>query len=211
MESLLKTPRLVALTASVVLLWQQGSMCWSAPAAKEQFAPSSRVSAAGAAIGINPQRMKKGVHEEIIINAPPSIVWRCMEKQRTIDPDSTSVVKSSKNGVIYVEQKFSFPCPPFGSAECTLKLTEVVNHRVDFKLLESDDLKAMEGSWVLTSSANAKSSKLELYSYVEPYLMIPMFICNALGSRKAKKNLNAVKKLAESMVTQTAEPNSEAL
>ncbi len=206
----MKTPRLVALLASVVLLWQQGSMSLSAPA-KDQFAPSSRVSAAGAAIGISPQRMRKGVHEEIVINAPPSVVWRCMEKQRTFDPDSTSVVKSSKNGVIYVEQKFSFPCPPFGSAECTLKLTEVVNHRVDFKLLESDDLKAMEGSWVLTSSENGKTSKLELYSYVEPYLMIPQFICNALGSRKAKKNLNAVKRLAEGMMTQTAAPNSEAL
>jgi len=120
-----------------------------------------------------------------------------MERQRTIDPDSTSVERGCKNGVINVEQKFSFPCPPFGSAECTLKMTEVVNHRVDFKLLESDDLKAMEGSWVLTASEDAKSSKLELYSYVEPYLMIPRFICNALSSHKARKNLDAVKRLAE--------------
>lgn len=207
----MKTNFLIPLTASVILLSQQGSLYSSAMAKETPVAPRNGITADGAPIGISPRLLRKGVHEEIVINAPPSVVWRCMEKQRTVDPDSTSVVKSAKNGVINVEQKFSFPCPPFGSAECTLKLTEVVNHRVDFKLLESDDLRAMEGSWVLTPSKDAKSSKLELYSYVEPNLMIPRFICNALSSHKAKKNLDTVKRLSETMVTQQAAPNSASL
>ena len=205
---ILKDSLVIAITAATLIITQSGPACGSA-CAKEQVAKSSNTGAAGSAIGILPQRLRKGVHEEIHIDAPPSVVWHCMEQQRTIDPDSTAVKTGCKNGVVNIEQKFSFPCPPFGSAECTLRLAEVTNHRVDFKLLESDDLKAMEGSWVLTGSEDGKASKLELYSYVEPYIMIPRIICNALSSHKAKKNLGAVKKMAEQNVYRLSNNCSE--
>ncbi|RTL41894.1 MAG: hypothetical protein EKK48_13330 [Candidatus Melainabacteria bacterium] len=139
---------------------------------------------------------KNGVHEEVLIKAPPKIVWRSMLEQRKIDPDSAYIKSASENGEPVVEQKFIFPSP-FGNAECILHLNETAAQRVDFKLISSEDLKAMEGSWILTPTEEGHT-KLSLSTYVEPNISLPRMITNGIVSHRSKRNLSMVKKLAES-------------
>lgn len=140
---------------------------------------------------------KNGVHEEVIINASAKVVWKSMQEQRKLDPDSAYVKALTQSpGEALVEQKFVFPSP-FGDAECILHLNETTAERVDFKMISSEDLKAMEGSWVLTPTDDGHT-KLSLSIYVEPNMMLPRIITNGIVSHRTKRNLSMVKKLAES-------------
>jgi hypothetical protein len=139
---------------------------------------------------------KNGVREEVLINASPKVVWKSMQEQRKQDPDSAYCKASSENGAPFVEQKFVFPSP-FGDAECVLHLNETTAERVDFKMTSSEDLKAMEGSWVLTPTDDGHT-KLSLSTYVEPNMMLPRMITNGIVSHRTKRNLSMVKKIAES-------------
>ena len=147
------------------------------------------------------EKRRNGVYEEIQINAPPHVVWKSMQEQRKLDPDSKFVRPATRNGQPIVEQKFVFPSP-FGDAECVLALEDKINERVDFKLLESEDLKAMEGSWTLTPTEDGKGTRLTLSSYVESYMMVPRMVTNGIIAHKSKHNLNMVKKIAEKSVTE---------
>ena len=151
---------------------------------------------------------KKGVTEEIVIHASPKIVWQSMQEQRKKDPDSTylKTVKHSETAK-ELEQRFIFPSP-FGDAECLLELVEKQGERVDYKLKESEDLKAMEGSWVLTPVEEGKATKLSLTSYVEPGIYVPRIIVNSLIKGRVQRNLNMVKKIAESAPLSVAERGS---
>lgn len=155
--------------------------------------PSQPVFAGNAAVC---KAHKNGVHEEILIKAPPHVVWKSMIEQRKMDPDSAYVKASTDNGAPFVEQKFVFPSP-FGNAECILHLDEVTAQRVDFRMISSEELKAMEGSWVLTPTEEGHT-KLTLSTYVEPHMSLPRMITNGIVSHRSKRNLSMVKKLAES-------------
>lgn len=139
---------------------------------------------------------KDAVHEEVLIKATPQVVWESMLRQRKLDPDSQYCKSVGQPGTPLVEQKFKFPSP-FGAAECILHLSETPAERVDFRLIESEELKKMEGYWVLTPVDNGQSTKLGLCSYVEPNIALPRIVTNGIISHKAKKNLAMVKKLAE--------------
>lgn len=119
-----------------------------------------------------------------------------MLEQRKIDPDSAYIKPASENGEPVVEQKFIFPSP-FGNAECILHLNETTAQRVDFKMISSEDLKAMEGSWILTPTDEGHT-RLSLSTYVEPNISLPRMITNGIVSHRSKRNLTMVKKLAES-------------
>lgn len=139
---------------------------------------------------------KDGVHEQILIKASPQVVWQSMQQQRKIDPDSQYCKAATDGTRPVVEQKFVFPSP-FGDAECVLHLSETFAQRVDFRLIESEDLKKMEGCWTLTPQNNGQSTRLELSSYVDPYMCIPRILTNGVISYKVKKELAMVKRIAE--------------
>ncbi len=139
---------------------------------------------------------KDAVHEEIIIKATPEVVWQSMQKQRRLDPDSLSCKSIETAGKAIVEQRFRFPSP-LGNAECTLQLREIPAERIDFNLIESEDLREMEGSWILRPIGNGETTKLVLSSYVEPRKCVPRILTNGVISHRAKRNLAIVKRLAE--------------
>jgi hypothetical protein len=144
---------------------------------------------------------KNGVYEEVLINASPSVVWKSKLEQRQHDPDSAYVKPVTKDGEAKVEQKFVFPSP-FGSAECVLHLSDTPAQRVDFKLVESEELKFMEGSWVLTPTEDGHGTKLGLSSYVEANMFIPRLVTNGMVGHRVKRNLAQVKKIAEKASTE---------
>ena len=138
-----------------------------------------------------------GVLEEIIIKAPPKVVWQSMLEQRKLDPDSKGckpVVDHNKQAL--VEQKFLFPSF-LGDTECVLHLADTPGERIDFKLFESEDLRKMEGCWTLTPMDNGRATKLTLSSLVVPVDPVPQMVTNTIIRYKTKKNLAMVKKIAE--------------
>lgn len=138
-----------------------------------------------------------GVLEEIIIKAPPKVVWQSILEQRKLDPDSKYCKPiTDNNKQALVEQKFVFPSF-LGDTECVLHLAETPGERIDFKLFESEDLRKMEGYWNLTPIDNGQATKLTLSSFVVPVDPVPQMVTNTIIRHKTKKNLAMVKKLAE--------------
>jgi hypothetical protein len=139
---------------------------------------------------------QNGAKAKIVINAPLEVVWKSVEEYRRRDPErtATKLVSQSQQSRI-VEEQFAIPTI-FGTAECLLSLTEIPTQRIDFKLLQSDDFKAMEGSWILTPSDDHNSTTLELTSYLDLGMPLPRMIVNSIVKYKLERRLAAVKDIA---------------
>lgn len=134
------------------------------------------------------------------IDAPPEIVWRAIHDERAHDPDiSESKVLSACENESTLEQKFQM-LPIVGAATCVFHEKEVPGKRIDYELVSSDHCKAMEGSWVLVTGVDGKSTDLELSSYFDPGFPIPVprFVIDTFTTQKIQKRLNNVKRAAES-------------
>ncbi len=140
---------------------------------------------------------KPRVKASITIKAPPEVVWDAVHEQRKSDPELaySKVLKQGVNEAV-LEQKFMV-IPVIGSAVCTMNTQEVPNRRIDYQMIKSDRFKAMEGSWVLTPSADGKSTTLELSSHVDLGLPVPRGMMNGVTHKKLERRLAHVRELAE--------------
>lgn len=137
------------------------------------------------------------VKGQVTIKAPPSTVWYSVHEERKKDPDLaySKVIEQCENEAT-IEQKFVL-IPMLGSAVCLMKQSEVPLKRIDYYLLKSDHFKAMEGSWILTPSADGKSTVLELNSHIDLGMPVPRWFLNSTLSRKIDRRLSHVKTMAE--------------
>ena len=140
---------------------------------------------------------KPRVKASITIKAPPEVVWDAVHEQRKSDPELaySKVLRQGINEAT-LEQKFMV-IPVIGSAVCTMNTQEVPNRRIDYQMVKSDRFKAMEGSWVLTPSADGKSTTLELSSHVDLGLPVPRGMMNGVTQKKLERRLAHVRELAE--------------
>lgn len=146
---------------------------------------------------------KPRLRASIVIKAPPEVVWEAVHEERKTDPDMaySKVLRQGVNEAT-LEQKFTL-IPVIGSAVCVMNTQEVPNRRIDYQLVKSDRFKAMEGSWVLTPSADGKSTTLELSSHLDLGLPIPKSMFNSVAEKKLQKRVAHVRELAEkSLVAQ---------
>jgi hypothetical protein len=133
----------------------------------------------------------------ILIHARPEIVWNTVHSERQKDPDiAYAKVLSQENNQLTLEEKFVL-LPVIGTAKCIMKDIEVPNERIDYQLVESDHFKAMEGSWVLTSCDDGKSTILELSSYLELGFPVPRMVLDNITSQKLQKRVTNIKTLSE--------------
>lgn len=140
----------------------------------------------------------KALKAEVMIEAPANLVWEAIRDNRLADPDvqySKFTRISEKERLL--EQKY-VSIPVFGATTCLLKLEEDKNKRIDYNLVKSDRLREFEGSWILTSSEDNLSTKLELSNHVRINLPIPQRLIDAFAEPKMKARLSWVKQLAES-------------
>jgi hypothetical protein len=138
------------------------------------------------------------VKGKILIHASPEVVWKTVHEERQKDPDlaySKILEKSDANNCV-LEQKFVF-LPFIGTAVCKMSNVEVPLKSIEYKLLDSNHFRAMEGSWVLTPHPSGKSTYLELSSYLELGFGAPRRLLDNISSRKLAKRLENVKTLAE--------------
>lgn len=134
---------------------------------------------------------------KVLIHASPEVVWATVHEERKKDPDlAYAKVLSKENNEMMLEEKFVL-LPVIGTAKCIMKDIEVPNERIDYKLVESDRFKAMEGSWVLTPSDSGRSCVLELSSYLELGLPVPRMVLDGITSQKLQRRVANVKTQAE--------------
>jgi hypothetical protein len=137
------------------------------------------------------------VKGHVLINAPASVVWYSVHEERKADPDiAYSKILEQNNNELTLEQRFVL-IPMLDSSTCVMKNTEIPMQRIDYHLLKSDHLKAMEGSWVLTPSLDGKSTLLELSTHIDTGLPIPHFFVNNAIAKKVERRLHHVKAMAE--------------
>ncbi|HEY9788419.1 MAG TPA: SRPBCC family protein [Candidatus Obscuribacterales bacterium] len=140
---------------------------------------------------------KPRVRASVVIKAPPEVVWNAVHEERKTDPD-LAYSKVLRQGVneSTMEQKFVL-IPVIGTAVCVMNTSEVPLRRIDYQLVKSDRFKAMEGSWILTPSADGKTTTLELSSHIDLGLPVPRGMMNGIAEKKLQRRLNHVKEMAE--------------
>lgn len=170
-------------------------------AKKETPAPQPQAQAAApqqeAPVRQNLNSGKPRVKASIVIKAPPEAVWDAVHEQRKTDPELaySKVLKQGVNEAV-LEQKFTV-IPMIGTAVCTMNTQEVPNRRIDYQMIKSDRFKAMEGSWILTPSADGKTTTLELSTHIDLGLPVPKSMINGATHKKLERRLSAVRELAE--------------
>ncbi len=136
-----------------------------------------------------------GACSSILIQAPPEIVWLTVHEERQNAPDlAYSKVISQSENEAQIEQKFKFWS---GGAKCLMNQKEIPNERIDYKLVKSDHLKELRGSWVFTPSADGKQTTLELSTLIDYGFLVPRGIATALTTKVIERRLAHVKKMAE--------------
>jgi hypothetical protein len=102
--------------------------------------------------------------------------------------------------------------PIYGKVECVWQETEVPYERIDYKMLSSDKFKWGYGTWILTPSADKKSTTLELRSFLDTGLRIPFAgeITKMGASKDSKVRLERIKKISESENNTGPEPGTTA-
>jgi len=138
--------------------------------------------------------------------ASPEVVWHTVHRQRQSDPDLaySKVLERTDETRSVLEQKFVF-LPVVGTAVCKMVHVEVPLKRIDYKLVESDHFRAMEGSWILTPHHSGKSTYLQLSSHLKLSFIVPQLILEKITARKLHKRLANVKAMAEGMQASIAE------
>jgi hypothetical protein len=123
------------------------------------------------------------VSESATINAPVLDVWEAMKTIRKNDPAHRRVL-SSGGGDYVVEEKFE-NIPVLGDATCTYKEHEIPMQKVQYSMIKSDKLKAFEGEWELSPSADGKQTTVKLSSRTDAGMRI-LFAERITRSRTAK-------------------------
>ncbi len=149
---------------------------------------------------------RRFVTGKILIHASPEVVWHTVHRQRQSDPDLaySKVLERTDETRSVLEQKFVF-LPVVGTAVCKMVHVEVPLKRIDYKLVESDHFRAMEGSWILTPHHSGKSTYLQLSSHLKLSFIVPQLILEKITARKLHKRLANVKAMAEGMQASIAE------
>jgi len=137
------------------------------------------------------------VKAQIKIAAPSNIVWQVVHEERKHDPDiAYSKTISEGDHEFLLEQKFAL-IPVIGTSVCQMHQKEVPGSRIDYKLIKSDRFKVMEGSWVLTPSADNLSTTLELSTTLDLGMPVPRNVINHITAKKLERRLAHIKEMAE--------------
>jgi len=141
----------------------------------------------------------KAVGSNIVINAPPEVVFEAIRKQRNSEEAHRKQVSFDGKTAI-IEEKME-NVPVYGKVDCTFEETEFPYKRIDYKMLKSTKFKESFGSWILTPSSDGKSTTLEFDSYTNSGLMIPFGgqITEMESKNTGKKRLQHIKEVSESM------------
>ncbi|MBU6455254.1 MAG: SRPBCC family protein [Cyanobacteria bacterium REEB67] len=140
---------------------------------------------------------QKPISESIEIKAPESAVFDAIRAQRNNEKSHRKQILAE--GDIYrIDEKME-GVAIYGKVHCIWEEKEIPPHRIDYKMVESDKFKSGFGSWIMTPSADGKSTTLEFQSFMDTGLKVPFAgeITKMAAHGDAKARLERIKKLAE--------------
>jgi ribosome-associated toxin RatA of RatAB toxin-antitoxin module len=147
----------------------------------------------------------------MLIKAPPETVWRAVHDERQHDPDiSYSKILEQSDNQCKLEQKFCF-IPFLGTSTCVTNQVEIPNQRIDYKLLQSDHFKEMEGSWIFRPADGGRATLLELTSHLDLGLPVPKMLMDGVTTKRMEKRLSHIKRIAEKSHSALARKSAEVL
>jgi len=134
------------------------------------------------------------VHQ--IVKARPTVVWEAIRHQRKTDAEHRKVISYHDNEAT-IEEKFP-GLPIIGAATCLYKEYEVPLKRIDYSMINSNQFKTFEGSWVLTP--DGENTIVDLSSSLDPGLRVPFWreITKMATMKHIRKRLDDVQHDAES-------------
>lgn len=147
--------------------------------------------------GLALAKEQKPISEKIDINAPEKFVFEAVQKQRNNEQAHRKQI-SAEGDNFRIDEKME-GVAIYGKVHCIWEEKEIKPHRIDYKLIESDKFKAGFGSWIMTPSADGKSTHLEFQSFLDTGLKVPFAgeITKMAAHSDAKTRLERIKKLAE--------------
>jgi uncharacterized protein YndB with AHSA1/START domain len=138
------------------------------------------------------------VTEKIEINAPPEYVFQAIRKQRDDASRGRSTI-SFDGKVARIDDRME-NVAIYGKVHSVWEETELPNYEgMDYKMISSDHFKSADGKWILTPSADKKTTTLELRTLMDSGLRIPFAdnITRMNLSKDSKERLERLKKWAE--------------
>jgi hypothetical protein len=144
---------------------------------------------------------QKPISETIEIKAPESAVFDAIRAQRNNEKSHRKQI-SAEGDTYRIDEKME-GVAIYGKVHCIWEEKEIAPHRIDYKMVESDKFKSGFGSWIMTPSADGKSTTLEFQSFMDTGLKVPFAgeITKMAGHGDAKGRLERIKKLAEAAVS----------
>jgi hypothetical protein len=140
---------------------------------------------------------QKPISEQIEISAPEKFVFEAVQKQRNNEEAHRKQI-SAEGDTFRIDEKME-GVAIYGKVHCIWEEKEIKPHRIDYKLIESDKFKSGFGSWIMTPSADGKSTHLEFQSFLDTGLKVPFAgeITKMAAHSDAKTRLERIKKLAQ--------------
>lgn len=144
------------------------------------------------------------VSQSVTVDAKPKAVWTALQKHRKVTPGRTVVSYDGKSATI--RETFE-DLPVIGDAQLTYVEREVPFSRIDYRLVESQKIKAFDGSWSLTPSNGGQTTTLQLTSRTDTGLKMPFAdtITKKTTAKNVKRRLAEVKRLAETIARSGSE------
>jgi hypothetical protein len=141
----------------------------------------------------------KTVGSKIVIAATPEVVFEAVRKQRDSLEQHRTLEKFDGKVAVIKEKLENVPI--YGKVDCVWEETEDPYKRIDYKMLSSTKFKEGFGSWILTPSADGKSTTLEFTSYTDSGLMLPFGaeLTKMESMKTSKLRLEHIKQVAEDL------------
>jgi hypothetical protein len=151
----------------------------------------------------------KAYGSSIVINATPEVVFEAIRRQRN-SVEQHRTLERFDGKVAVIKEKLE-NVPIYGKVECEWQETEDPYKRIDYKMLSSTKFKEGFGTWLLTPSADGKSTTLEFTSYTDSGLMVPFSgeLTKMESMKTSKLRLAHIKDVAEDMQKHGGVPASD--
>jgi hypothetical protein len=186
--------RIATLIAALCLLAELDSKCFA------RKSDSQRLEEGGAISWVDEQpNGDRFLNAKIKIHADLRTVWDAIRSTKDSDLRSSQVsLQVSANERIVLED---YKLPVLGWVWCHRRIVESPYKRIDFKMIDSNHFRALEGHWILTPAGDGKSVYIEFSSHVKIDRWAPRSIFESVGKGKIERLVRRIRDTAEKRKT----------
>lgn len=136
------------------------------------------------------------LRSSVFIKAQPNLVWLTIHEQRVAyrELEYAKILLQDDTSSV-TEQRFVVAL--LGKASCTFRMTDQPPNQIEYQLLKSNMFAVMDGKWVMTPTADKRSTRLDLYCHAGLQRKVPRFLLKLGLGRSLKRHLLAIGKSAE--------------